>query len=161
MLLLGGREPVLDLLEPFDGGRPRGVRGGIRQALELRPDRVRYSDANPGEALGRLPGPLAAGLDRRGNGLREIVAEPLRLDLDAVPIRPAGELVDLLQPIRRLVGGDAEILEELDLVLRLLQERLAGLPPLLEGLCLLLEDAGEPGRRQRADSSGTRRGSPP
>jgi hypothetical protein len=50
----------------------------------------------------------------------------------------------LREPLGNFVGCDPEIVEELDLILRFLQKGLAGLSPLLEGLGLLLKDAGEP-----------------
>jgi hypothetical protein len=67
----------------------------------------------------------------------------------------------LLEALGRLEGRDTEVVQQPDLVLGLLLKLLAGLAPLLEGLGLLLKDPGEPGRRERADPSGTRRDPPP
>jgi hypothetical protein len=131
--------------EPADRLGPRVARGRAPEALELGADRVRDRDPDAGEPARDLDRATPTGLDRRGNGRPEIVEERLRLDLDAVPVGPAGELAELLDPLGGLGRRDPELLELADLLLDLLLQRLGRLPPLLERLRLLLQDAGEAG----------------
>jgi len=104
-----------------------------------------------------LPAGLDSGRDRGG----ELVEDPPRLDLELLPIGPAGELAELLLPLRDPGRRDAEPRELGEPFVDVPLYRLRGLALLTERLGLLLEYPGQPGGRERPQASLTGRRSPP
>jgi len=75
------------------------------------------------------------------------------LALDAVPVGTAGELLERGLALGDLGRRDPELIEASDLLVDLPKRRLGGLTLLLQRLGLLLQDPGEPRRRDPTESS--------